>query len=55
MSISSRYPVPRTTGIADIGTSAGAGTWLLVLPVLNNEKTINLEFLVPVLSKYHNR
>ncbi len=38
MSIKSRYPVPKTTGIARISTSTDVGTLLLVVPVPNTEK-----------------
>jgi hypothetical protein len=54
MSIKSRYPVPKTTGIARISTSTDVGTLLLVVPVPNTEKTLNFVLLLPVLPKYRN-
>ncbi len=55
MSIKNRYPVPKMTSIAGIGTGSGAGTQLLVVPVPDTKKTINFESSVPVLPKYQNR
>jgi hypothetical protein len=47
MSIRSRYPVPKITGIAGTDT----GTQAAVIPVLNTGKMINFGCPVPVLPK----
>jgi hypothetical protein len=49
MSIKSRYPVPKSTGIA--GTGTGSGTQAAIIPVPNTGKMKIFGCLVPVLPK----